>query len=89
MAKTLNLSSLSDVLRDCDANLAALDDANLSDEVKWDKLMDLYDWMEQIGKTMTKVQTSLRKKYKFSKKEYVEYFEEDPEPKNKDDEKDD
>jgi hypothetical protein len=51
--------------------------------------MDLYDWMEQIGKTMTKVQTSLRKKYKFSKKEYVEYFEEDPEPKNKDDEKDD
>lgn len=53
----------------------------LDDEKKTLLIFEIYDNLEQLGKQCTKVQTALRKQFKFTKKQVEEYFEEDAESK--------
>jgi hypothetical protein len=84
-SSTYKLTELCDYLTDSDANQQMLassvytdpdtkEQSPMDDEKKQLLIFEIYDNLDQLGKHLVKIQTSMRQKFKFTKKQVDEYF---------------
>lgn len=87
-APSYKFAELCDYLTDCDENQNQLNngmyidpetkqESALDDEKRRLLIFEIYDNLEQLDKHIVKIQTAMRQKFKFTKKQVEEYFADD------------